>query len=133
MQAVKNVRGWHRLSLSRVEACDALRNLRVPRRFRARFWTGLHTNEEAVGKGNTLVGRQNEGVMRECIECQRHSLRYDRKGEVSTIEAPGLNRRKESGASFSCRKRDSGRRARRVTRVLPHGCGRETRRRSARK
>lgn len=61
MQAVENLCGWYRLSLSRVEACDALCNLCVPSRFRARLWGGLHANEEAVCEGDALVGRQGLG------------------------------------------------------------------------
>ena len=85
MQAVKHFCGWHRLSVSRVKACDALCNLRVPSRFRARLWTGLDATEEAVGKGNPLVRRQNQGVVREGVECRRHGLRYDQKWKVSTL------------------------------------------------
>jgi hypothetical protein len=59
MQAVENLCRWDRLSLSRVKACDALSNLGVPSRFRARLWSGLHANEEAVCEGDALVGRQD--------------------------------------------------------------------------
>lgn len=59
-------------------------NLRVPSRFRARLWIGLHANEESVCEGDALVGWQDQGVVRECIECRRHGIRYDRKRRVST-------------------------------------------------
>ena len=59
MQTVENFYSWRRLNLPRVKACDALRNLCVPSRFRAGLWIGFHANEEAVGEGDALVGRQD--------------------------------------------------------------------------
>jgi len=59
MQKVENLCSWYQLSLSRVKARDALCNLRIPSRFRARLWAGVHANEEAVCKGDALVGRQD--------------------------------------------------------------------------
>jgi hypothetical protein len=59
MQAIENLCSWYRLNLSRVEACDAMCNLRVPSRFRARLWTRFYANEEAVCEGDALVGRQD--------------------------------------------------------------------------
>lgn len=59
MQAVENLYSWYRLSLSRVKACDALRNLWVPSRFHAGLWIGFHANKDTVCEGDALVGRQD--------------------------------------------------------------------------
>jgi hypothetical protein len=84
MQAVENLCSRYRLSLSRVKACEAMCNFCFPSRFRAWLWIGFYANEEAVCEGDALVGRQDQGVLRERIECRRHGIRYDRKRNAST-------------------------------------------------
>jgi hypothetical protein len=59
MQAVENFCSWRRSSISSVEVCDALCNLRVPSRFGARLGIGFHANEESVCEGDALVGWQD--------------------------------------------------------------------------
>jgi hypothetical protein len=84
MQAVENLCSWYGLNFSRIKTCDAPCNLCVPSCFRARLRIGFHADKKPVGESHALVGRQDQGILREGIECRRHALRYDRKREVST-------------------------------------------------
>jgi len=60
------------LRLSRLEARDALRDLRFPCGFRTRFGFEFHAVQKLTRQREALLGRQNQRIVSDGIKCGRH-------------------------------------------------------------